>query len=166
MEDRIKKQYIVTVEAFAEYPADLDIMANTLTKHGFVTKVEPASPPSILDEAKEHKCKYCGVMTTQSDEECYKKPASSHSMPDVKRYDWFRTNVEMTEQKDGDYIKYSDYKLMRSQCDGLIKQKAVEFAEWVVEVTDTGGKYEDFNTDLFTKLTTEELYEIFNQQER
>lgn len=55
---------------------------------------------------------------------------------------------------------------MRSQCHGLIKQKAVEFADWLIEVTDTGGKYEYFNTELFTKLTTEELYEIFNQQER
>jgi hypothetical protein len=25
-------------------------------------------------ENKEHKCKYCGVMTSQPDEECYKSP--------------------------------------------------------------------------------------------
>jgi len=24
----------------------------------------------------EHKCKWCGVMTTQSDDECYKKPSA------------------------------------------------------------------------------------------
>lgn len=95
------------------------------------------------------------------------KSASPPSMPDeVIRYMMHWGGEQEEENINGDWVKYEDYERMRSQCDGLIKQKAVEFAEWVVEVTDTGGKYEDFNTDLFTKLTTEELYEIFNQQER
>lgn len=105
------------------------------------------------------------------------EPASPHSMPDVKRYDWFRTNVEMTEQKDGDYIKYSDYKLMRSQCDGLIKQKAVEFNNWtndlnkcdyypVYHPTTVKIKHWQNRSNDDDIKTTTELYEIFNQQER
>lgn len=137
-------------------------------KAACICKHKQASPPSMPDEAKEHKCKYCGVMTAQPDEECYKKPASPHSMPDVKRYDWFRTNVEMTEQKDGDYIKYSDYKLMRSQCEGLIKQKAVEFLKWKEKLKPRQliTVHGDGQTPYVRDLTEEELYEIFNQQER
>lgn len=52
------------------------------------------------------------------------------------------------------------YLWMRSQCEGLIKQKAIRFKEWCEE-----HEYEVDNHAQH-KHTTEELYEIFNQQER
>jgi hypothetical protein len=30
--------------------------------------------PAVIESLPEHECKYCGVMTTQPDEECYKAP--------------------------------------------------------------------------------------------
>ena len=31
----------------------------------------------VIESLPEHECKYCGVMTTQPDEECYKAPVNS-----------------------------------------------------------------------------------------
>lgn len=31
----------------------------------------------VIGSLPEHKCKYCGVMTTQPDEECYKAPTGN-----------------------------------------------------------------------------------------
>jgi hypothetical protein len=33
--------------------------------------------PDVIGSLPEHKCKYCGVMTTQPDEECYKAPTGN-----------------------------------------------------------------------------------------
>lgn len=32
---------------------------------------------AVIESLPEHECKYCGVMTTQPDEECYKAPSQS-----------------------------------------------------------------------------------------
>jgi hypothetical protein len=37
-------------------------------------QVKNCSIPAVIESLPEHKCKYCGVMTTQPDEECYKAP--------------------------------------------------------------------------------------------
>lgn len=32
---------------------------------------------AVIESLPEHECKYCGVMTTQPDEECYRAPSNS-----------------------------------------------------------------------------------------
>ena len=32
---------------------------------------------AVIESLPEHECKYCGIMTTQPDEECYKAPVNS-----------------------------------------------------------------------------------------
>ena len=32
---------------------------------------------AVIESLPEHECKYCGAMTTQSDEECYRAPVNS-----------------------------------------------------------------------------------------
>lgn len=127
---------------------------------------------------EEHKCKYCGIMTTQPDEECYKKPSISDDVIEDIIKKWSvslhhaHSSLTIGMQDTPALIGFnavSAFKEFRSQCDGLIKQKAVKFAEWVASNWFFNGeKYVYlFEDDKYTGLyTIEELYEIFNQQER
>jgi hypothetical protein len=61
---------------------------------------------------KEHKCKYCGVMTTQPDEECFKAPSKTppdldklHKLPSRIKYyllDWKDQNQDIWFEKYGE----------------------------------------------------------------
>lgn len=153
-----------------------------LTQIRYANKIKElsASPPPMPDEAKEHKCKYCGVMTTQPDEECYKKPSISDDVIEDIIKKWSVTlhhahsSLTIGMQDIPALIGFnavSAFKEFRSQCDGLIKQKAVEFADFILN----GGWYEADSKPyhwcrmeefIMVYKTTEELYEIFNQQER
>lgn len=98
----------------------------------------------------------------------YNITASPPSMPDI-------SDEAINERANKIQLDYERIgfvwgaKWMRSQCD--VKQKAVEFAEWIEY-----GEYTLGGDNLWYKwhevvpepkgYTTEELYEIFNQQER
>lgn len=103
------------------------------------------------------------------------KPASPPSMPDLetckdkvleiiqKNYNEFKGTNEAELHSSHEIANW-----MCSQCEGLIKQKAVEFAEWCK--INMYGYVRGFgwikHHGSKENITTEELYEIFNQQER
>lgn len=105
------------------------------------------------------------------------KPASPPSMPDLetckdkvleiiqKNYNEFKGTNEAELHSSHEIANW-----MRSQCDGLIKQKAVEFVEWMhnnnwvtIKIDDTVVLENTFNSE---GRKIEQVYEIFNQQER
>mgnify|MGYP001274106072 CR=1 FL=1 len=42
-----------------------------------IAGIEQLTIPAVMVELPEHECKYCGAMTIQPDEECYRAPANS-----------------------------------------------------------------------------------------
>src|SRR3990172_12753592 len=57
--ERTRKDYIVTIEAFAEQASDIEIFAKLLLKHPYVVAIEPISPPQTGD-AEEVLSKHTG----------------------------------------------------------------------------------------------------------
>lgn len=77
MEDKI-------VEVFKKYSKSVDTeynVYNCLIEEDWSNiaqeLVKLFCQPAVIESLPEHECKYCGAMTTQPDEECYRAPVNS-----------------------------------------------------------------------------------------
>ena len=78
IEEIIKEAFSRGWNASHECATDFDY---DCALNGFLSEVETEVKKfrigAVIESLPEHECKYCGVMTTQPDEECYRAPVNS-----------------------------------------------------------------------------------------
>jgi hypothetical protein len=132
-------------------------------QEAFVSKGSDDHVPDVR-KMVEHKCKYCGVMTTQPDEECYKAPIP-HDLEKYYKYAWDNYNHDNGKIF---YYKFRDaFKPGYNKAKETLytEEQMIGFAEWISGKYSFGnilGKwYLHENTD--KNYTEKELFNLYIQ---